>query len=195
VDGPGHNDGEEALRICDKNRGRMLRMAVAMSSAVSLGSGFVAFGDVAAAATGSCQRSQLAAHLVDGPDTANTPDVLVAFRNTGTRTCTLDGHPALRFVDKLGHSLANPARLTGAAQTIAVDNHAHVVLELATRRGGAPSATCPAVAAPWATLRHVDSPFELSTTALPLEFSLCAGVVVHESAVASAEGPVHHVGA
>ncbi|HEY5199112.1 MAG TPA: DUF4232 domain-containing protein [Solirubrobacteraceae bacterium] len=175
----------------------MFHLAVALSFAVTFAVGLGAFGGVAASATGSCQRTHLAAHLVDGTNTASTLAVLVAFRNTGTQTCILAGHPALRFVDKRGHSLANVVRLTGNSRVtvVGVGDYAHVLLEFATRHGGAPSATCPAVAAVWATPRRINSPFKLSTAALPLDFSLCTTVVVHESAVAAGEGPVHHIGA
>jgi Protein of unknown function (DUF4232) len=153
-------------------------------------------GCAGASAVAPCRQSQLAGHLVDGPNTATTFSVVIALRNTSGRGCAVTGHPTVTFVGQAGRKLPDAGRSTGPARVTAVPpgGYAHATLEY---RGPGPAGprNCATVAEVRISIRELGATYELTTRPLAERLELCDSVDVVVTSLAAGEGPIHHLGA
>jgi hypothetical protein len=66
-----------------------------------------------AAAAATCRTSSLAVSLGPPNGSAGATHYSLAFRNTGTTTCTMYGYPGVSFLDGSGNQIGDPAQRQG----------------------------------------------------------------------------------
>ena len=110
----------------------------------------------------------------------------LVFTNTGTVTCTLDGHPGVSFIDEAGNQIGPSAeRTTGTTPTVALapGEQAHATLQ--THDAGLFD-TCVPVPA---HRMKVYPPDQTTAIIIAYDFVVCTGVIADSQFIIDVVNP------